>query len=188
MEVLREILASTGWLERTGEFARSLRASARQPGRLLLVGTPSDEPWHLAAHLDEEARWHDLPEIAPTLVRWSPPADAPPHLRVGLERIRAAGRGQTLLVVTPDSAPVPLLERLSDARRVGATVLALDGGDSDLESLAHDALAVTPQDTVVTFDSVQHLVSAAAGEPVADRVPLRRRMARLLDRLSGPQA
>ena len=32
-------------------------------------------------------------ELAPTLVRWSPPPGAPPHLSVGLARLEAARRG-----------------------------------------------------------------------------------------------
>ncbi|MGH3328622.1 MAG: hypothetical protein ACRDPT_12640, partial [Streptomycetales bacterium] len=66
--ILREILAPTGWVDRTREFARALRASTSGPGGLLLVGTPDDEPWHLAAHLDDEARYAAIPELVPTLV------------------------------------------------------------------------------------------------------------------------
>jgi hypothetical protein len=93
-----------------------------------------------------------------------------------------------LFVVAEDSAPVPLLERVDDARRVGATILALDEGDPELDALAHEALAV-PQS--LSFDAGQHLVSAAAGErdPVAGATrgrSLRERLARLLDTVSGP--
>lgn len=186
--VLREILASTGWIERTEQFGRSLRRSTHDPGGLLLVGTPEEEPWHIAAHLSDEARWSDLPEISPTLVRWAPHGDAPPHLRFDLGRIEAARRGETVFVVTPQPTPPPLLERLFDARRVGATVFALDGGDSELETLANEAIAVDPDDAAVSFDAVQHLVSAAAGEPPPRTRPgLRDRLARLLDSVSGPQ-
>jgi hypothetical protein len=196
---LRVLLARTGWLERAREFGRALRTTPRSPGGLLLVGTPDFEPWHLTAHLDEESRICGIPELMPTLVRWSPPPDAPPHLRVGLDRLEAARRGETLFVVTEDTAPVPLLERVSDARRVGATILALDGGpDPELEALAHESLAAP---TVVSFDASQHLVSAAAGTRDGSdpqRSPgtgtgrgargLRDRIARLLDIVSGPSA
>jgi hypothetical protein len=185
---LRALLSPTGWIERTAAFARMLR-SARSPGGLLLVGTPAVEPWHLAAHLDSESQYAGIPELAPTLIRWSVPPGAPPHLRVGLDRLEAAQRGETVFVVTSESAPVPLLERVSDARRTGATVLALDQGDSELEGLAHESLIV-PQEigALVSFDGVQHLVSAAAGErnaPATGR-GLRARLARLLDTVSGP--
>jgi hypothetical protein len=180
---LREVLASS-WVERTREFGLALR-STRSPGGLLVVGTPGDDPWHLAAHLDDEARLSGLAQLAPTLVRWSPPPGAPPHLSVGLERIEAAARGETLFVVAGRRAPEPLLERVGDARRTGATILALDGGDPELEGLAHEALAV-PERAPLTFDAAQHLVSAAAGE-VPRRIGLRERLARLADRVSGPR-
>ncbi|WP_199485216.1 hypothetical protein [Actinomadura craniellae] len=184
--MLREVLSATGWLERTGEFARALRVSARRPGGLLLVGTPGDDPWHLAAHLDDESRHNDVPGLAPTLVRWEPPPDAPPHLRVGLDRLAAARRGETLFVVAEEDAPAPLLERVDDARRTGAVVLALEGGDRELAGLAHEALTVPPADGLVSFDGAQHLVSAAAGRPVEPRRGLRDRLARVLATISGP--
>lgn len=184
--MLRELLATTGWTERTREFARALRASAKDPGGLLLFGPPDDEPWHLAAHLDDEARLNAAPELRPTLVRWDPPPGAPPHLRVGLERLEAAGRGEALLVVSEeDETPAAVLERVDDARRVGATILTLDTGDRELEGLAHEALTVPAHDALVTFEAAQHLVSAAAGEP-RPRGGLRARLARLLDVISGP--
>jgi hypothetical protein len=185
---LRALLAPTGWLERAAGFARALRVSSRTPGGLLVVGTPQQEPWHLAAHLDEESRLGGIPELMPTLVRWQPPPDAPAHLRVGLERLEAARRGESLLVVTPDAAPDPLLERVHDARRTGATILAIDGGDAQLTSMAHEALTVQPELDPLSFDAAQHLVSTAAGEagePLA-RAGWRARLARLLDTVSGP--
>jgi hypothetical protein len=218
--ILREILASTGWADRTREFAQSLRSSARDPGSLLLVGTPDEEPWHLAAHLDDEARLAQIPELSPTLVRWSPPRDAAAHLAVGLDRLQAARRGEAVFVVAPDAAPAALLERVWDARKTGATILALDAGDRELQGMAHDALTVPPAGLMrpsdvaglsglvaspdaahrlvvpelttpaVSFDTVQHLVSVAAGEVSAGsgygRRKLRDRLARFLDTMSGP--
>jgi hypothetical protein len=185
--MLREALSSSPWMRQAREFARGLRTT-RTPGGLLLVGTPDEEPWHLAAHLGDESRWSDLPQLRPTLIRWAPPPDAPSHLRVGMERVTATGRGETVFVVAEQTAPVPLLERVDDARRSGATILSLDGGDAELQGLAHDALPVPPDDGLVSFDGAQHLVSAAAGEP-DDRSRgrgLRGRLARLLDVVSGP--
>jgi hypothetical protein len=182
--LLRELLAETGWLERARELGLALRAT-RSPGGLLVMGTPDDEPWHVTAHLADEARFSGLPQLAPTLVRWTPPAGAPAHLRVGLERLQRASRGETLFVLAEGQAPVPLLERVDDARRTGATILAIDGGDRELAGLAHDAIAV-PGDGPVTFDGAQHLVSAAAGE-LEQRPGLRARLARLLEKVSGPQ-
>lgn len=187
--ILRQVLASTDWLERTEDLGRSLRRT-RSPGGLLLVGTPEEEPWHLAAHLSDESAYAGLPQLAPTLVRWNPPPGAPAHLRTGLERLEEARRGETLFVVSPqEETPVPLLERVDDARRTGATILALDQGDRELESLAHEAVSLDPVGAPLTFDGAQHLVSAAAGGP--EEVRLRRgfkeRLSRFLDVVSGPR-
>jgi hypothetical protein len=186
---LRALLAGSPWLEQARALGRALRRSPRSAGGLLVVGTPTYEPWHVTAHLDDEARLAGIPELAPTLVRWAPPAGAPAHLSVGLARLEAAQRGETLFVVAEDSAPVPLLERVNDARNVGATILALDEGDPELDALAHEALAVPES---LSFDAGQHLVSAAAGERDAAGAPrsrgLRERLARLLDTVTGPTA
>jgi hypothetical protein len=196
VEALRALLASSGWLERTRYFARALRAHSRTPNGLLIVGTPTFEPWHMAAHLEDESRYAGVPELAPTLIRWAPPSDAPPHLRVGIDRIERAGRAETLLVVGSDAAPETLLERVADARKAGAGIFALDRGDDELDSLAHESLAVRPALDPVSFDGAQHLVSMAVSEadplparswPVdsAPRGNLRDRLARLLNTVSG---
>jgi hypothetical protein len=193
--MLREVLSATGWLEQTRQFARALRTSTRDPGGLLLFGSPGGEPWHLAAHLDDESRFSSIPELMPTLVRWEPPPDAPPHLRIGLERLAEARRGETLFVVAEEeSAPIPLLERVDDARRTGAVILTLDGGDRELRGLAHESLTVPPRDRLISFDGAQHLISAAAGGPLErrpggarpGRPSMRDRLARILDAVSGP--
>jgi hypothetical protein len=191
---LRVLLAPTGWLDQTRYFARALRDCSRTPQGLLVVGTPEDEPWHMTAHLADEARLSDLPELAPTLVRWAPPQGAPAHLRVGLERLAAAGRSETLLVVSPQAASEELLERVHDVRRAGATILALDRGDSELGALAHEALAVPQGTAPLSFDAAQHLVTAAAGDtprgrgsrPGSAGSSLRSRLAQLLNTVSGP--
>ena len=184
---LRTMLGGSPWLDQARVFGRALRTTPKSAGGLLVVGTPDYEPWHVTAHLDDESRLAGIPELSPTLVRWAPPAGAPPHLAVGLARLEAAQRGETLFVVAEDSAPVPLLERVNDARHVGATILALDGGDPELDALAHEALAVPDS---LSFDAGQHLVSAAAGERDAarGRNGLRARLARLLDTVTGPTA
>jgi hypothetical protein len=179
--LLREVLAGTEWLGATRRFAGVLRGSVvSHGGGLLLVGTPAYEPWHLAAHLVDEAAWSGTPELAPTLVRHAARPSDPAHLAVGLGRIEAARRGETLLVVSPESPGDPLLERVHDARRAGATVLSLGSEDRELASLAHESLAV-PEGTDLDLDTVQHLVSAAAGENV---LPVTRGRRRFRDRLS----
>lgn len=196
--VLREMLASSGWVERTQGFASTLRRRTTEPGGLLLVGTPQAEPWHLAAHLDDESRWSKTPQLSPTLVRYQAPANAPAHLAVTLERLEAARKGETLFVVSEETAPEMLLERAWDARKLGATVLSLDAGDEELHGVAHESLVVpsanksslvVPELDVVSFDSVQHLVSVAAGEAASGRSSksMRQRMAKFLEQLSGPR-
>ncbi|MGW4238116.1 hypothetical protein ACWEJP_14990 [Streptomyces sp. NPDC004749] len=228
--LLREVLAGTEWPALTRRFAGVLRSSVvPQGGGLLLVGTREYEPWHLAAHLVDEAAWSGLPELSPTLVRHRVRPGDPAHLAVGLGRLEAAGRGETLLLVAPDRPDGGLLERVYDARRSGARVLSLDRGDPEVRGLAHEALSVTlpgkrdvrdvpdprdPRDEHdgnrgddsgyvsystgsygtdadgVDLDTVQHLVSAAAGEnslPGArSRRRFRDRLARLADQLTAP--
>ncbi|MEU6588568.1 hypothetical protein ABZ923_04925 [Streptomyces sp. NPDC046881] len=186
--LLREVLAGTEWLGATRRFAGVLRGSVvAHGGGLLLVGTPRYEPWHLAAHLVDEAAWSGTPELAPTLVRHHARPSDPPHLAVGPGRIAAARRGETLLVVAPEE-PAPLLERVYDARRAGVTVLTLGTGGGELAAMAHDTLAV-PEGAELDLDTVQHLVSAAAGEnggsPRARR-GFRDRLARLTEALTAP--
>ncbi|MFF1922644.1 hypothetical protein ACFVW8_18990 [Streptomyces sp. NPDC058221] len=188
--LLREVLAGTEWPAATRRFAGTLRSSVvPHRGGMLLVGTEAYEPWHLAAHLVDESTWSGLPELTPTLVRHRVEPGAPAHLAVGLGRIEAAGRGETLLVVVPRSPGEGLLERVHDARRAGATVLSLDNGDPEVRGLAHEALSVADGDDV-DLDTVQHLVSAAAGEnsaPVArGRRRFRDRLSRLADQLTAP--
>jgi|CZKT01.1.fsa_nt_gi hypothetical protein len=183
---LRELLGPSSWLDQTRSFARALRGSARTPGGLLVIGTPDDEPWHLTAHLEQESQLADLPGLAPTLVRWAPPPGSPAHLSIGLSRLESARRGETLFVVSPQVAPVPLLERVHDARRHGAVILALDQNDPDLDEMAHEALAVSAEAAPFSFDAAQHLVSMAIGEPQQPGSGnLRGRLARLLDAVSG---
>ncbi|MGW6715414.1 hypothetical protein ACWF9X_18370 [Streptomyces globisporus] len=188
--LLRDVLAGTRWPQDARRFALALRASVvPHGGGLLLTGTEAYEPWHLAAHLSDESAWSGLPELAPTLVRHRVAADGPAHLAVGLGRIATAGRGETVLLVAPERPGEGLLERVHDARRAGARVLTLDGGDPEVGGLAHESLVVGGDDEV-DLDIVQHLVSAAAGEngrtPAGGRRTFRDRLARLADRLTQP--
>lgn len=183
--LLREVLAGTEWLGATRRFAGVLRGSVvSHGGGLLLVGTADYEPWHLAAHLVDEAAWSGTPELAPTLVRHDARPSDPAHLAVGLGRLTAVRRGETLFVVAPQEPGAALLERVYDARRAGARVLALGGGagaeEGELGAMAHEALVV-PGEGELDLDTVQHLVSAAAGE---NAVPSPRGRRRFRDRLS----
>ncbi len=191
---MRQVLSSTPWVERTREFARAMRTSTRVDHGLLLVGTPEEEPWHLAAHLDDETRFAGIPQLAPVLVRYRIPEGAPAHLSIGFERLERATRGETMFIVAPGAAPESLLERANDARRNGTTILSMNTGDSDLNSIAHESLIVPARGLVIpdtsrdsfitslesayatttlasdvstlsaTFDVIEHLVSTAVGE------------------------
>jgi len=186
--LLREVLAGTEWLGATRRFAGVLRGSVvSHGGGLLLAGTAEYEPWHLAAHLVDEAAWSGTPELAPTLVRHDPRPGDPAHLSVGPGRIEAARRGESLRGAAP-SADASLLERVADARRAGVTVLALGPDEAELTALAHETLAV-PDGSELDLDTVQHLVSAAAGEnagPPRSRRRFRDRLTRLAEALTAP--
>jgi hypothetical protein len=165
--LLRELLDGTAWYGECRGFARNLRRAPRTPGGLLLVGTPEEEPWHLAAHLDTEAGLSGLPQLVPTLVRHQVPDGAPPHLAVPLNRLVEARRGEAVLIVAPDDPGAPLLERVDDARRRGAAILTVaeDGEASgELLSLSHEALLVPENGVVPGFDAAQHVLASAAGE------------------------
>ena len=161
VHALRDALRHTEWWARASTVGEALRATSG-PGHLLLVGTPRVEPWHLAAHLDDEARLSDLPQLAPALVRWQPPDAAPPHLSIGLSRLERASRGETVFVVSPDAAPDPLLERVNDARGTGATIVALDADDGPLADLAHERMTVSPSGLSLP-DSLQQVLAPASG-------------------------
>jgi hypothetical protein len=154
-------LAPEGWLDAARRFATSLRGAGHEPGRLLVVGTPQDEPWHLAAHLADAARWRGLPSLQPTLVRWQVPDGARPHLSVGLDAVHTAARGTTVLVAAPTAADDDrLLERLDDARRGGATLFALHAGGGSLDELAHVRLPLPRgMPAVEGFEAASHVVA-----------------------------
>jgi len=163
--ILRELLdlgRGRAWLEEADEFAAALRAAPRREGGLLLVGVEQAEPWHMAAHLSDEARAAGLGQLSPTLIQQAPRADAPPHLAAGLDRISAAGRSEAVLIVAEDDPDSLVLERVDDARRRGARILTL-GQDTPLASgLAHETLGVPDIPEAPSFDGAQHLVSSAA--------------------------
>jgi hypothetical protein len=165
---MRTALRQSGWWSSAQSLGDAVRRT-QTVGGLLVVGTPDLEPWHLTAHLDDEARQTGQPQLRATLVRFAPPLEAPPHLSVGLRRLETATAGDTVLIVAPDVAPERLLERVERAKRVGATVLSVDGGDPALDAVVHERMSVTPSELLApqgpefSFDLAQHLVSTAAG-------------------------
>jgi hypothetical protein len=180
--LLRAMFEGTAFDDEVVEFAGALGTAPTDPGGLLLVGTPDEEPWHFAAHLTDEAGWAQRPELSPTLVRWTVPDGAPPHLAVGVDRLHVVRARETLLVVAPGNAPERLLDDVERARRGGAHVLAIEAGDQDLRGLAHEALTVP---AASYLDVVQHVVSATAPTAVRRKRSVRERLGRLLDELQG---
>ncbi len=165
---MRTALRQSGWwssAQTLGEVVRRTPVT----GGLLIVGTADVEPWHLTAHLDDEARLTGQHQLRPTLVRVAPPAGAPAHLAVGLRRLELATAGETVLIVAPEAASERVLERAERARRVGATVLSVDGGDPALDDVVQERMSIRPTDLLApqglefSFDLAQHLVSTAAG-------------------------
>lgn len=157
-------LEPTGWPAAARRFAARLRGAGHEPGRLLVVGTPELEPWHLTAHLADAARWQRTPALDPVLVRWQVPEGAPPHLSVGLCALHRAGRGATVLVAAPAGADERLLERLDDARSGGALLLALHDGAQPLEQLAHESLTLPGRggsSPSPDLDTATHLLALA---------------------------
>ena len=153
-----------GWLGAARRFATSLRSAGHEPGRLLVVGTPDEEPWHLTAHLDEAARWRGVPSLRPVLARWEVPEGAPPHLSVSVDEVHKARRGTTVLVAAPSEADERLMERLDDARHGGATLFALHAGSRPLEDMVHEALVLPDLGRMSVgqgLDTATHVVSLA---------------------------
>lgn len=162
------------WLGHAWNLGQSLRPVSRGSGQLFVIGTASHDPWHVTAHLDDEARLSGLQSLRPTLLRFRPPAAAAPHLRHSIAELSSAGRGHTLLVTAPDAMNDEILQRLSDARRRGASLFAVASGASqELTSVAHES--VTTPDNQATcgpadddhhpFAMATHLVAVSAGTP-----------------------
>lgn len=188
--ILRELLEAgrgRAWLDEADDFAASLRAAPRQVGGLLLVGPGDAEPWHMTAHLSEEARLLGLDQLVPTLVQAAPEVGAPAQLSIGLDRISAAGRNDAVLVVAAVDPESSVLERVADAKKHGARVLTLGQTAPLAVDLAHDSLAVPePSDIgLPSFDGAQHLVSAAAVDGRQRGLALRLR--RWIEAVNGPR-
>src|SRR5580692_2610624 len=109
----------------TLHFANALGGRRYMSDRLLVMGTPEFEPWHFVAHLAEEAKRDHRADLIPTLVRWQVPQGAPAHLAVSLSELSQLTRNQTLLVVSSCSDSPLLLERVTDAKKRGARIMAV---------------------------------------------------------------
>jgi hypothetical protein len=186
VSVLRGLLLGSEWLDRTDDFAGAMRSATRRADGLLLFGTPDNEPWHLAAHLSDEAEHSGATDLRPTLVRWSPPLNAPPHLSITLERLREMRRGDPLLVVADEPVGDTMLERVNDARHRGGRVFALTDDDRELEQLAHESLTLSAGlPDVVDLAVAEHLVSMSAAAADTSLTGWRASLRRTLDRICG---
>ena len=161
-----------------------------------LVGTPDEEPWHLTAHLSDEARISGIPELAPTLVRWQVPRGrtAAPvvHARSGSRRHVAARpcwssprRPRRRHCSSGPGTPASSAPRCSPST----------AGDAELQGVAHESLTVVTNDLVRPRGVLRH--RPAPGERGRRRDRTRRRgrsaaaasgdrLGHLLDVVSGP--
>jgi hypothetical protein len=159
----------TSWYDELRSLGRSLRAPRQAASRLLVVGHPDDQPWHLTAHLEMLADFGGVPELRPSLVR-------------GIEI--PARRNDAILVVSEHRVPDTVLEQLDDARATGATVFGLSTDDPELDALAHEAVSLDLdrldlgiRGLVADFELASHLFGVAAATPDRRRLGsyLRRR-------------
>ena len=165
------ILQCEGWVRRVRNaswyddlrgLGQSLRTPRPDSSRLLVVGHPDDQPWHLTAHLEMLADFRGLPELRPTLVRG---VDIP------------AERNDAILVVSEYRVPDRVLDQLDDARAHGATVLGLSSDNPELTSLAHEAVSLDLDrldlgvaGLVADFEMASHMFGYAAATPIRQRL------------------
>jgi len=158
----KRLIRSLGFLGREAKaFGHALGSGNRSLGRLIIVGTPTYEPWHFTAHLADAAGRRDRRDLSPTLVRWQVPAGAPAHLGVSVDVVAHASRDTTVLVI-PDSDHPGLLERITDARRRGARVMTIERAESSLTMFTHELLTVGGGRSDQDYDACQHVVSSVA--------------------------
>ena len=160
------------WTTELGKFSEEARQFARALGdrcpasdRLFVIGTPDCEPWHFAAHLGEQATRHGRTDLVPTLLRWNVPQGAPAHLAVSVDAMARASERHTFLVVSAFTETPELLERVSDAKRLGARIMSLHRGQPELVDLSHETLSVDRSKKDRVFEVTQHVVTDSA--PVA---------------------
>jgi hypothetical protein len=163
-----KLRTSASWLSKAWDLGQALRPQVGANHQLFIIGTTTFDPWHVAAHLDDEARFSGLSDLRPTLLRWNPPAGAPAHLSHSFEELRQSSAGPTVLVVAPDALHEGELERLADARRRGASLLAVSAAQGDLADLAHESVNLSAQAVVESqiaspFEVATHLLAVSAG-------------------------
>jgi len=141
-------------------FARALGDRSGSSSELLVVGVPEFEPWHFVAHMSEQASRYGRTDLVPTLLRWTVPPGAPPHLSVSVDSMLRASPSQTVLVINPSGdEDSELLERVADAKRRGSRIMTLHRGGDELVQLSHETLSVDVSRPERDFDLTQHVVT-----------------------------
>ena len=159
---IKRLVRALGGLGRDARgFGRTLGSGSADVGNLMIVGTPTYEPWHFTAHLADEATRRSRPDLSPTLLRWQIPPGAPAHLSVSVDEVTRASRTSTVLVI-PDLEDPELLERIADAHRRGARVMAMERTETRLAAYSHEYLMIDGQHSDREYDMCQHIVTAVA--------------------------
>jgi hypothetical protein len=172
-----KLRTSANWLSKAWDLGQALRPQSRSGNRLFIVGTSTFDPWHVAAHLGDEARFAGVTGLEPTLLRWNPPTGGPAHLAHSVAELRDTGAAPTVLVVAPDALHERELEQLADARRRGASLFAVSALEGELADLAHEC--VTPEamegsPMTAPFEIATHLLAVSAGTLPRQRTIFRR--------------
>ena len=157
---IRHLVRSLGDLGREAKvFGQALGSGNRGIGKLMIVGTPTYEPWHFTAHMADEARRRGRSDLSPTLVRWQIDVGAPAHLSVSVDEVAHASPEMTVLVI-PDRDDPGLLERVNDAHRRGARVMTIERAGTTLADCSHELLTVGADHSERDYDACQHLVTS----------------------------
>ena len=155
-------------MRQLGQFGTESRRFAqilggrRRSARLIVVGTEEAEPWHFTAHLAEQAKRCGRNDLAPTLLRWNVSPGSPRHLAMPMECLTRVSPTETVLVVSPYGESEALLNRVEDARRLGARILAIHPEGSELLDLSHDGLPIGSWASGHEIEVGQHLVTSLA--------------------------
>jgi hypothetical protein len=159
---IKRLARSLGDLGREAKaFGCTLGSGSRGTDKLVIVGTPTYEPWHFTAHLADEARRQGRGDLSPILLRWQIAPGSPAHLSRSADEVARASRNTTVLVI-PDGEDPELLERVMDAHRRGARVMTIERAGSNLAICSHELLTVGAERSDQDYDACQHVVSSIA--------------------------
>ena len=89
-----------------------------------------------------------------------------------MDSLAQVSRTETVLVVSPYGESEALLNRVEDARRLGARILAIHRECSELVDLSHDGLPVGSRASSHEVELGQHLVTNLAPLQVRGNGPV----------------